>query len=127
MQISRLKNYKLVVLITHNMEQAEFLEKNVFNDLTNINDGFDSEHSHYFSEADFEIVLQRAAHFGISIYSIEPWLNGEVFDVSGHDSFRKKATDPKWYTKAFSEFKKRQEGLAYAATYKVSKKLLERK
>ena len=27
---------------------------------------------------------------------------------------------------AFSELKKRQEGLVYAATYKVSKKLLER-
>ncbi|NRD23493.1 hypothetical protein HNV10_09600 [Winogradskyella litoriviva] len=108
------------------MEQSEFLEKNVFTGLTNINDGFDSENIYYFSEADFEIVLQRAEHFGLSIYGIEPWLNGEMFDVLSHDSFRKKATDPKWYNKAFSEFKKRQEGLAYAASYKVSKKLLER-
>lgn len=108
------------------MEQSEFLEKNVFTGLTNINDGFDSENIYYFSETDFEIVLQRAEHFGLSIYAIEPWLNGEMFDVYGHDVYRKKATDPKWYNKAFSEFKKRQEGLAYSATYKVSKKLLER-
>lgn len=108
------------------MEQAEFLEKNVFRGLTNINDGFDSEEVQYFSEADFEIVLQRVEHFGISVYGIEPWLNGEMFDVYSHDAYRKKATDPRWYNKAFSEIKKRQEGLAYAASYKVSKKLLER-
>ncbi|WP_340156577.1 hypothetical protein, partial [uncultured Winogradskyella sp.] len=97
-----------------------------FTGLTNINDGFDAEEIQYFSESDFETLLKRAEHFGLSIYAISPWLNGELYDVSGHDAFRKKATDPKWYTKAFTEFKKRQEGLAYSATYKVSKKLLER-
>lgn len=109
------------------MTQTEFLEKNIFTDLENINDGSDKAHTHYFSESDFETVLKRAEHFGLSIYTIAPRLNGEPYDVNSHDDYRKKATDPKWYTKSFSEFKKRQEGLAYAATYKVSKKLLERK
>ena len=108
------------------MTQTQFLEKNIFNDLKNINDGFNDEAIPYFSESDFETLLKRAEHFGLSIYTIEPYFEGESFAIVNHDTFRKKATDPKWYTKAFSEFKKSQEGLAYAATYKVSKKLLER-
>ncbi|EPR69751.1 hypothetical protein ADIWIN_4026 [Winogradskyella psychrotolerans RS-3] len=107
------------------MKQTEFLEKNIFIDLKNINDSSD-ESIHYFSESDFATVLKKAEHFGLSIYKIEPLLEGEVFDVSSHDDYKKKATDPKWYTKAFSDLKKRQEGLVYSATYKVSKKLLER-
>jgi hypothetical protein len=109
------------------MEAIEFLEKNVFTDLTNINDGFDKETTHYFSESDFEILLTRVEHFGIGIYAMEPWLNGELFDTTGHEDHKKKATDPKWYNKAFMTFKSRQAGLVYAATYKVSKKLLARK
>ena len=108
------------------MEQTEFLEKNVFTDLTNINDGFDDKTNPYFSASDFEIVLQRVEHFGIGLYGIETWLNGKSYDILGHEEYKKKATDSKWYKKAFQDFKKRQEGLAYAATYKVSKKLLER-
>jgi hypothetical protein len=55
------------------MEQAEFLEKHIFTDLKNLNDGDDSETVQQFSEADFEIVLERAEHFGIGIYKIESW------------------------------------------------------
>ncbi len=108
------------------MEKTEFLEKNIFTDLKNINDGFDEETTPYFSESDFEIVLERVEHFGIGIYEIKPWLNGKLYAVSGHEDHKKKATDSKWYKKAFLTFKTRQEGLSYAATYKVSKKLLER-
>jgi hypothetical protein len=50
------------------MEAVEFLEKNIFIDLTNINDGSDTENTHYFSEVDFEILLTRVEHFGIGIY-----------------------------------------------------------
>ena len=108
------------------MEQTEFLEKNVFNDLKNLNDGFDVEANHYFSESDFEIVLERVEHFGIGVYGIEPWLDGDLYAVAVHEDFRKKSTDPKWYKKAFLTFKSRQPGLAYSATYKVSNKLLAR-
>jgi hypothetical protein len=110
-----------------NMEKTEFLQKNIFTDLKNINDGFDTETTHYFSESDFETVLKRVEHFGIGIYGIEPWFEGELYDTSAHEEHKKKATDPKWYNKAFRTFKTRQPGLSYAATYKVSKKLLERK
>jgi hypothetical protein len=108
------------------MEQTEFLEQHVFTDLKNLNDGFDQEDIQYFSESDFETVLQRAEHFGISIYEIKPSLNGEPYKVSGHLDHKKKATDPRWFKKAFLTFKTGQVGLNYSATYKVSKKLLAR-
>ncbi len=106
------------------MEQTEFLEKNVFTDLKNLNEGSDLQNVQHFSESDFEIVLQRVEHFGIGVYKIETWLNGEVSAVATHEDFKKKATDPKWYKKAFLTFKSRQSGLTYSATYKVSIKLL---
>jgi len=108
------------------MEQTEFLEQHIFTGLENLNDGFDQETIQYFSESDFAIVLQRAEHFGISIYKIKPWFNGEFLDVVVHGDHNKKATDPRWYKNAFLTFKKSQTGLFYSATYKVSKKLLAR-
>lgn len=114
--------------VTNNtiMEQTEFLEQNIFTDLKNLNDGLDQEDIQYFSESDFETILQRAEHFGLSIYEIKTLLNGEVYEATGHVDHKKKATDPRWYKKAFLTLKTRQAGLLYTATYKVSKKLLAR-
>jgi hypothetical protein len=50
----------------------------------------------------------------------------EVHETVAHDDFKKKATDPKWYKKAFLTFKTSQPGLTYAASYKVSNRLLAR-
>lgn len=108
------------------MEKTEFLKKNIFLDLENINDGIDSDSISYFSESDFEIVLERIEKFGIGLYGIEPRLKGDSFGVKVHEDYRKKATDPKWYKRAFFEFKKQQTNLQYSATYKVSEKLLNR-
>ena len=108
------------------MDQTEFLEKHIFTGLENMNDGFDKVTPQHFSESDFEIVLQRVEHFGIGIYKIESWIKGESFVVASHEDVRKKATDPKWYKKAFLTFKSRQSDLTYSATYKVSNKLLAR-
>lgn len=108
------------------MEQTEFLEKNVFTDLKNLNEGADKETNPHFSESDFQILLERVEHFGIGIYKIETWLNGVSNGIAGHEDFNKKATDARWYKKALLTFKSRQSGLAYAATYKVSNKLLAR-
>lgn len=106
------------------MEQPEFLEKNIFTDLKNLNEGSDKEINPHFSELDFETLLQRVEHFGIGVYKIETWLKDELSEVAEHEDFKKKATDPKWYKKAFLTFKSRQPGLSYSATYKVSNKLL---
>ena len=108
------------------MEQSEFLEKNIFTDLKNLNDGFAEDGIQYFSENDFGIVLDRAEYFGLSIYNITPWIKSETLEASSHEDHKKKATDPKWYKKEFVTLKTRQEGLLYSAKYKVSKKLLAR-
>ena len=108
------------------MEQTQFLEQNIFTDLKNLNDGFGQDGVQYFSETDFEIVLQRAEHFGLSIYTIAPWSKDESHEASTHEDHKKKATDPKWYKREFLTLKTRKEGLLYSAKYKVSKKLLAR-
>ena len=108
------------------MEQSQFLEKNIFIDLKNLNDGFGQDGVQYFSESDFGVFLDRAEHFGLSIYTIVPWSKDETHEASSHEEHKKKATDPKWYKKEFKTLKTRQGGLLYSATYKVSKKLLAR-
>ncbi len=106
------------------MEQSEFLENKVFTGLKNLNEGDDNETVHLFSEADFEVVLERVEHYGIGVYKIEAWQNNELRETFAHDDFKKKATDPKWYKKAFLTLKLGQPGLSYSANYKVSAKLL---
>ncbi len=108
------------------MEKSEFFEKNIFLDLKNHNEAFETDSIFYFSEADFEIVLARIEKFGIGIYSMEPRLKGVAYEVKRNEDYRKKATDPKWYKRAFLEFKKKEPKLQYSATYKVSEKLLNR-
>jgi len=108
------------------MEKSAFLEQNIFIGLKNRNDGFDDSSKQYFSESDFEIILQRIEHFGIGIFTIETRLEGKPFESFNHENFKKKATDPKWFNKVFLTSKKKQNKLLFFATYKVSKKLLER-
>ncbi|MEZ5009511.1 MAG: hypothetical protein R2753_15305 [Chitinophagales bacterium] len=108
------------------MEQADFLEQYVFAGLKNRNDGFDDASVHYFSEADFERVLYCAAYYGIGIYTIKTWFNGEFYPEASHTDRNKKATDQNWYNKALKTFSHKQPGMLYSATYKVSSKLLAR-
>lgn len=108
------------------MKQSEYLEKHIFTDLKNNNEGFEDASSFYFSEEDFQKVLERSEYSGISIYKISSWLDGKAFKVSTHEEFNKKATDPRWYKKAFLTLKMTQEGLLFSASYKVSSKLLAR-
>ena len=106
------------------MEKTEFLEKDIFNGLENLNENADTEGTHYFSEEDFAKVLERTEHFGIGIYKIEPLHEGKAYAVKEHETYRKKATDPRWYKNAFIEFKKTKLDLKYSATYRVSSRLL---
>ena len=108
------------------MQQTEFLNNIVFKDLKNLNKDPKKKEIIYFSEEEFQIVLERAEHFGISIYSIETWKNKKSQAISVNEDFRKKATDPRWYKKAFLTFKTTEKKLNYSATYKVSNKLLAR-
>jgi hypothetical protein len=109
------------------MEEQAFLDQHVFKGLKKLKDGFKEEEVPFFSASDFAILLERAEYFGISIYSIEPWFEGAIYDVMTHENLKKKATDARWYTKAFQTFESRQAGMTYSARLKVSPKLLARK
>lgn len=108
------------------MTQQEFLEKNVFIDFKNLNENFEENQLHYFSEEDFEKVLEKAEYYGLTIYTMDTIVDGVSNFSMDHTRFHKKATDPKWYKKAFLTYKNREKGLIYTATYKVSAKLLAR-
>jgi hypothetical protein len=108
------------------MEQTEFLEKNVFTDLKNLNTDEDREDLHIFSATDFEKLLDRVAHYGIGIYTIEAWLNGVSQEVAHQEESKKKATDAKWYRRAFTNLKAQNADFTYSGTYKVSARLLAR-
>lgn len=106
------------------IKESEYLKNNIFTGLENLNDGFDSKSVYYFSESDFEIILERVEKNGIAIFGIEPWLNDNFYDVLTFEDYKTVANDPKWYWKAFSEFKKRNNNLMYSASYQVEKKIL---
>ncbi len=102
------------------MKEFEYLKTNVFIGLNNLNNGFDAATIYYFSESDFEIVLDRVEKLGIGINGIEPWLNGKFYAVEVFEEFDTIPTDPKWYREVFLEFKKSGEKLQYAASYEIS-------
>lgn len=100
-------------------EKIEYLKANVFVGLKNMNDGFDTDSIYYFSQSDFEIIINRIEKLGIGIMGIEPWLNGEFYGVKVAEDYEAVPTDSKWYRKAFAEFKNENENLLYAASYKI--------
>lgn len=99
--------------------KLNFLEEKVFYNLNNLNDGFDAESIKYFNAEEFEIVLNRIAVLNLGVYGIEPWLNGEFFDVLTCEDFEKEPTDSEWYIAAFNQFKTSNPNLQYAATYYI--------
>ena len=107
------------------LKKLKYLEDFIFKGLENKNDGFDAETIYYFSESDFEIVLNRVEKKGIAIYGIEPWLNGNFYDVLSYEDYKTVPNDPKWYRKAFSEFKKREKHLIYSGSYQIPKEVFE--
>lgn len=106
------------------MEKNEFLEKHIFTDLQKIHQESDADPIHYFSESDFAIILKRIEHFGIGVYRVESLLDGKSNSVKTNEEYRKKATDPKWYKRAYSDLKRQQTDLQYTATFRISDKLL---
>ena len=105
-----------------NLSKEEFLDTYIFEGLKNLNDGFDSPSIKYFSETDFSIVLKRVEENKIGINGIEPWLNGEFYNVLTYEDYSTSPTDPKWYWKAFEELKKEGKQLQYSASYDITTK-----
>lgn len=105
---------------TENRNSKEiFFNETIFRGLKNLNDGFDAESIKYFSERDFEIVLNRVEIYGIGITGIEPWHQKRYFDAYIFENYGDDPFDPAWYRKAFAEFKQQNIELMYAATYKM--------
>lgn len=99
--------------------KTDYLNINVFYNLKNRNNGFDAELIYYFSQSDFEIIINRIEKLGIGILGIEPWLNGEFYDIKVVEDYGGISSDSKWYRKAFEEFKKENENLLYATSYEI--------
>lgn len=97
----------------------KFLDDKVFYGLSNLNNGCDSPSIKYFSSKDFELVLDRVEKLNIGIYGIEPWYNGEFYDVVTCEEFGKDPTDASWYGLAFNQFKSTNLDLQYAASYYI--------
>ncbi len=107
------------------VQARKYLESHIFIGLTNLNDGFDVESIFYFSETDFETILERVEERGIAIYGIEAWFDGDSFGgVKTFEDFGREANDPDWYKTAFADFKK-EGSYIYNASFKVPEELLE--
>jgi hypothetical protein len=114
------------ILPQQNRSKANlYLEEYIFYDLKNINDGFDAETIQYFSETDFEKVLKRCKKHNLGIYGIEPWLDGEFYDVITFEQVSRSPDSSDWYFKAFEKFKAESLELQYSATYSIPDNLLE--
>ena len=112
---------------TSNVEkQKKYLDKYIFQGLKNLNTGFDVQGLKYFSEREFQIVLERVKDKGLSVLGIEPFKNDEYYGTYLCDiDYKKKPNDPTWYQQAFEDFKKRDKSLMYAASFSVSEDLLK--
>jgi hypothetical protein len=106
--------------------EERFLDQHVFYDLLNLDDGFDSPSIKYFGKDDFAKVLDRLEIFGIGVYGIEPWPNGEFGDVSIFGDYGDDPADPGWYRKAYSDFPERGLESHFSATYAIPEAILKR-
>ena len=104
----------------------EYLERNVFYGLTNLNTGFDSPSIKYFSAEDFEIILNRVKRLGLGIFGIEPWKDGAFYSVKVYEHYTNDPTEYNWYMSAFISFKNEDENLQYSASYFVPEGLLNK-
>lgn len=110
--------------VRETMTKAAWLDSHIFYGLTDLNTGFDVKTIKYFSREDFEIVLDRCERNGIGIYGIEPWREGEFYDVWTTGDFNCEPTDPVWYRMAFEDFASCGVELQYAASYYVPARLM---
>ena len=104
----------------------EFLEKYVFYDLEDLNDGFDSPSIKYFSKDDFEKILDRAEFYGLKIFGIEPWPDRQFFNVRVYEEYDTSADNPEWYRDAYDRFLEEGVTSYFSATYGVPENLLKK-
>ena len=99
--------------------EEQFMREKIFHDLKDVNTGFDVACISYFTEEEFDIVLQRIEKYKIDVYGIEPFFENEFYDVVCHEDYNIGANNPLWYRTAFDNFRKEKKGLQYAASYNI--------
>lgn len=73
--------------------------------MNNLNSGIDAQSIFYFTEQQFEIVLQKVkALKAIGLYGIEVWKDGEFWEVSTFESYNSCPQNPDWYEVAVPSF-----------------------
>ena len=104
--------------------EEKFMAEKIFSGLSNLNSGFDVPTIKYHSEEEFDCVLKKIEEYGIDIYGIEPFYEGEYYDCKTYENTGLKANDPNWYRTAFDTFRNGQKGLQYSASYNIPDKVL---
>lgn len=97
------------------MTENEFLEHNIFNGLTNLNTGHDSETMWHFSVEDFREVMSRADEYKVRILGIECW---EKEDVK-HTLFYEDYDTSDWHLSAYQELLDKHAPCIFTATFEV--------
>lgn len=99
--------------------KLEFLEKNLFYRLTNLNTGFDNLSMRFFSPKDFLNVMERCKLLGFGIFGIESWsLQDKVFlDARYYENWKTYAHDGKWYYEAYNQLLDDENELMFTSTY----------
>jgi len=100
----------------------QYLQKNIFNGLTDYNNGFDSPVISHFSMQQFEIVLARVKEKKVvGVYRIEvfTWNSDsnsyEFWEVDTFENYRSHPQDSEWYYAAFEKFKEVGREFLYSA------------
>ena len=110
-------------LIDNIYKKDAYLEKHVFYGLTNLNDGFDNPTIKYFSEKDFEMVLERVKSLGLGIYGIDTFEDKCYYACDVFECHTSDPTDFSWYMNCFDNFKRRGDNIVYAASYHIPENL----
>ena len=85
------------------LRRWKWIKENIEHGLENSEIGITINSRSYFSQNDFETVLERCEKYGAGIWGIETWPNNEFFGCRVREEVEY-ATDPLWYWKAYRYF-----------------------
>lgn len=103
------------------MTEEQFLEKFIFYDLEDRNDGFDKPNFKYFDEEDFETVMSRAEEAGLVMLGIECWVQKKIKTTKYMEDYDE-ADD--WHRQAYKDLRREGFSCLFSATYDIPPQLL---
>lgn len=103
------------------MTEEQFLDKFVFYELENMNDGFDAPLIRYFAEDDFETVMDRIEELSINILGIECWVQKKFRNVKYKEDY---PGAENWHRKAYKDMRREGFTCYFSATYDIPPVLL---